>query len=140
MLPGISAEDCLIADLGVDTGVIGYHCLEASYFLLHRRQPDTASALILWQIGVIGQFHYDFVGSPAEGVKILTSELLKFYPPEHPVVVYEAANFPACDPYIRATALKDLPLCKVSRITTLYVPPAKQSIPDPEVARKLGIA
>jgi precorrin-6B methylase 1 len=140
MLPGISAEDCLIADLGVDTGAIGYHCLEASYFLLHGRQPDTASALILWQIGVIGQFHYDFVGSPAEGLKILTTELLKFYPPEHEVVVYEAANFPACDPYIRETALKDLPLCKVSRITTLYVPPARETRPDPEVARKLGLA
>ena len=29
MLPGISAEDCLIADLGVDTAAIGYQCLEA---------------------------------------------------------------------------------------------------------------
>jgi hypothetical protein len=89
---------------------------------------------------VIGQFHYDFVGSPAEGLKMLTTELLKSYPPEHEVVVYEAANFPACDPYIRETALKDLPLCKVSRITTLYVPPARETRPDPEVARKLGLA
>ncbi len=140
MLPGISAEDCLICDLGVDTGAIGYHCFEASYFLLHRRQPDTASALILWQVGVIGQFHHDFVGLPSEGLKILTAELLKFYPPEHEIVVYEAANFPACDPIILQTPLRDLPRCPVSRITTLYVPPARVIARDPEIAKTLGLS
>jgi hypothetical protein len=139
MLPGISAEDCLIADLGIDTGAMGYHCLEATYFLIHRRQPDTASALILWQIGAIGQFHYDFVGHSREGLKILVAVLLKYYPPDHEVVVYEAPNFPVCDPYIKRTPLKDLPLCPVSRVSTLFVPPARRVMADPEMIKKLGI-
>lgn len=139
MLPGISAEDCLIADIGVDTGAIGYECFEATYFLIHRRRPDTACALILWQIGIIGQFQYEFVGLPAEGLKILTVELLKHYPPGHEVVVYEAANFSVCDPYIQKTPLKDLPKCKVSRISTLFIPPARKVAPDPRMLEKLGI-
>ena len=55
MLPGISTEDCLISDLGVDLSQCGYQCHEASNFLVCNKQADTAAALILWQIGVIGQ-------------------------------------------------------------------------------------
>ena len=139
MLPGISAEDCLIADLGVDTAAIGYQCLEASYFLIQRRRPDTASALVLWQIGVIGQFHAEFTGTSADGLALLTEALLTHYPAAHQVTVYEAAIFPVCDPYIRTVALADLPGVPVSRISTLYVPPAVDAVSDPEVMRRLGM-
>jgi uncharacterized protein YabN with tetrapyrrole methylase and pyrophosphatase domain len=140
MLPGISAEDCLFCDLGVDAGAIGYQCFEATYFLLHRRQPDTASALILWQIGVIGQFQHEFVGLPAAGLTILTEELLKSYPPHHEVVVYEAANFPGCEPLIVRTPLRDLARSPVSRISTLYVPPARLVDRDSDIATRLGLS
>lgn len=139
MLPGISAEDCLIADLGVDTGAIGYQCIEASYFLIGRRRPDTASALILWQIGVIGQFHYEFTGNSADGLAVLTETLLEHYPRQHPVTVYEAAIFPVCDPYIRTVALEDLPSVPVSRISTLYVSPATEPVTDAAMMRRLGM-
>jgi len=139
MLPGISAEDCLICDLGVDTGAIGYQCFEATYFLLHRRRPDIASALILWQIGVIGQFHRQFVGLPADGLAILTRELRHSYPAQHEVIVYEAANFPGCDPVVAKMPLQALPRCAVTRISTLYVPPARTVERDPDVARELGL-
>src|SRR5581483_1776435 len=33
MLPGISSEDCLVADLGVDLSQSGYHSYEATNFL-----------------------------------------------------------------------------------------------------------
>ena len=140
MLPGISAEDCLIADLGVDTAAIGYACLEASYFLIQRRRPDTASALILWQIGVIGQFHAEFTGTATDGLAMLTEALLQHYPAQHQVIVYEAAIFPVCDPFIRTVALADLPKVPVSRISTLYVPAAIEPSTDPEMMRRLGMA
>jgi uncharacterized protein YabN with tetrapyrrole methylase and pyrophosphatase domain len=139
MLPGISAEDCLIADLGVDTAAIGYQCLEASYFLIQRRRPDTASALILWQIGVIGQFHAEFTGTSTEGLSILTGVLLEHYPAQHPVTVYEAAIFPVCEPLIRTVALAELPRVPVSRISTLYVPPAIAPASDPHMMQRLGM-
>jgi len=140
MLPGISAEDCLIADLGVDTAAIGHQCFEASYFLIQRRRPDTASALILWQIGVIGQFHSEFTGTSTDGLAMLTAALLEHYPAQHPVTVYEAAIFPVCDPLVRTVALGDLTHVPVSRISTLYVPPAHEPVADPEVMRRLGMA
>jgi len=139
MLPGISAEDCLIADLCIDTAAMGYQCLEASYFLVQRRRPDTASALILWQIGVIGQFHAEFTGTSTDGLAVLTEALLEHYPARHLVTVYEAAIFPVCDPFIRTVALADLPHVPVSRISTLYVPPAIEPMSDPEMLKRLGM-
>jgi uncharacterized protein YabN with tetrapyrrole methylase and pyrophosphatase domain len=53
MLPGISAEDCLFSDLGVDPGSDGCQSYEATSFLLNRRRFDTSSHLMLWQIGAI---------------------------------------------------------------------------------------
>src|SRR5439155_2742798 len=50
ILPGISAEDCLFADLLIDPGTIGCQTFEATDFLIHRRKFDNSSHLILWQI------------------------------------------------------------------------------------------
>src|SRR5262249_45166489 len=55
MLPGISAEDCLFADLGVDPGTAGCQSFEATDFLARHRTFDSYSSLILWQIAVIGE-------------------------------------------------------------------------------------
>jgi uncharacterized protein YabN with tetrapyrrole methylase and pyrophosphatase domain len=54
MLPAISAEDCLYADLGVDPASSGCASYDATDFLLRHRPVDTSSSLILWQICVIG--------------------------------------------------------------------------------------
>src|SRR3990167_3227259 len=40
ILPGISAEDCLFADLMIDPGRFGCQSFEASDFLVHERQWD----------------------------------------------------------------------------------------------------
>lgn len=45
MLPAVSAEDCLFADLAVDPGN-GYQTYEATDFLANNRSIDTAAALI----------------------------------------------------------------------------------------------
>ena len=58
MLPAVSAEDCLFADLGVDPGEFGCQSYEATDFLLRRRQVDPSAALVLWQVAVIGERVY----------------------------------------------------------------------------------
>ena len=58
MLPGISAEDCLFADLAIDPGERGCQSFEATDFLLRRRLFDPTSALVLWQVGGIGVFDF----------------------------------------------------------------------------------
>ena len=54
MLPGVSAEDCLVADLGVDPARNGLQSYEAGDFLRRRPVIEPTTALVLWQIGVVG--------------------------------------------------------------------------------------
>ncbi len=143
MLPGISAEDCLFADLGAaldfDLSTAGYQCFEATLFLLQHRRPDPLCALILWQIGIVGQYQYELAGPNRAGLQLLAAELLRYYPAGHQVICYEAANFPACPPSIQPMPLHRLPAAKITRLTTLLIPPAAAPPRDGEMAKKLGL-
>jgi hypothetical protein len=137
MLPGISTEDCLVADLGLDLSQSGYQCHEASNFLICAKQPDTAAALILWQIGVIGQVKCG-VGRE-DGLHILTERLLTFYPADHEVTIYEAATLPVCDSLMRKIVLAELPNSRVSPISTLFIPPARECPLDSGMLNRLHL-
>ena len=141
MLPGISAEDCLFADLGVDPGNRGCQTYEATDFLVSRRRFDTGSALVLLQIGVIAECGYKLeLGSwnPA-GVRILKDVLLEHYSSDHVVTVYEAACYASCDPSIQEIELSQLTEAKISPVSTLYVPPTERVEPDQDMLGKLGL-
>jgi hypothetical protein len=140
MLPGISAEDCLFADLGLDPAVQGCQSFEASDFLLRSRRFDPTSLLILWQIGGIGvrTFHRTELWS-REGLKILAERLVETYGPEHEAILYEAATLPICAPRREVVRLHNLGDAAVTLITTLCVPPARQAAIDPAMARRLGL-
>ena len=62
ILPGISAEDCLYADLSIDPAVPGCQMFEATDYLVREKAADISSHLILWQIGAIGLADYSFTG------------------------------------------------------------------------------
>jgi uncharacterized protein YabN with tetrapyrrole methylase and pyrophosphatase domain len=124
MLPGISAEDCLFADLGVDPADEGCQSFEASHFLARRPRFDPSSGLILWQIAAVGQ--QSVVPSAAtrrRGVNALARLLARHYPRSHDVIVYEAAQLPVCDPIVVRVPLSRLGSVEVSTLATLYVPP-----------------
>jgi precorrin-6B methylase 1 len=139
MLPAVSAEDCLVADLGLDPARHGCLTFEATDFLVYERPMDPASLLILWQVGVIGNLGYrpDFA-NPHLGV--LCDKLLTVYPPEHEVIVYEASQFAICDPVIHRLPLGELRHAKLSAIATLAVPAAQQRYVNPDIMAALGIA
>jgi hypothetical protein len=103
MLPGISAEDCLFADLGIDPGELGCQSFEATYFLINRRKFDTSSHLILWQIGVIGDISYDPYRDNKLGLHILANYLQKYYDHDYEVYIYQASEFIICIPIIQPT-------------------------------------
>jgi hypothetical protein len=69
MVPGVSAEDWLFADLGVDPADRGCQSFEATDFLLYRRRFDPRSALVLWQVGGTGDrdFRPTAATAPAPG-------------------------------------------------------------------------
>lgn len=140
MLAGVSAEDCLFADLGVDPADHGCQSFEATDFLMRRRRFDPTSHLILWQIGVVGEIGY----RPdrrfhREGLAVLVDYLQQSYPSDHPVTLYEAAQYAICDPIIEVCPLDQLLEMDVTAISTLYVPPKELGVSDPEMLRRLGL-
>ncbi len=137
LCPGVSAEDCLFVDLDVDPAANGCQSFEATDFLLHRRRCDPRSALILWQVGGIGhqivpQGKYDLAG-----LQLLTEELLRLYPEQHELVIYEAAELPLGGPRIDRVSLAGLPAARATTRSTLYVPPLPSGEPDPEMVALL---
>jgi len=125
VLPGISSEACMFADLVIDPSSCGCQSYEATDFLVYEREYDNSSHLILWQVSMIGiKVNYQNQ-SPKNGLKILMKHLLKKYSKQHPVILYEAAQYPSCVPRIEEVALMNLVEAQMSPITTLYIPPNK---------------
>ena len=73
---------------GVEPGAEGCQSFEASNFLISRRRFDPTSALILWQVGLLGEFSVrPKMASRPERLRILTDTLRRHYPARHPVVL-----------------------------------------------------
>ena len=95
MLPGISAEDCLFADLEIDPARQGLRSYEATDFLISGRPVDPTSGLVLWQVGAIGvATFYRRAVWRTEGLAPLVETLLDHYPADHEVILYTAATLP----------------------------------------------
>jgi precorrin-6B methylase 1 len=139
MLPGISAEDCLFADLGIDPARTGCQSFEATDFLIHKRKFDTGCSLILWQIGCIGDLTFSLEPYGTRGLHVLTEYLCQYYDATHPAVVYEAAEYPIFDPTIENVPLAKLPEAQISPISTLYIAPQTKAPLDYEMLDRLGI-
>lgn len=139
MLPGISAEDCLYADLGVDPATSGCQAYEATDFVMHRRKLDPSCSVIIWQIGVVGDWTYRQTGYTNSGLPLLVEKLSEHYRPDHRVFVYEAAVFPGCEPVIRPVLLCQLPSVPLTPASTMYIPPAQAAVPDRNMYLRLGL-
>jgi uncharacterized protein YabN with tetrapyrrole methylase and pyrophosphatase domain len=140
MQPGVSAEDCLFADLEVDPARYGCQSFEATDFVARRRPVDPSAALILWQVGALGvtTFSRRTLWN-SDGVPLLLEALLATYPANHPVTVYEASLYPICPPLIQRIPLSTLPSAKLSTYSTLYVPPASEAPLDHDALVHLGL-
>jgi tetrapyrrole (corrin/porphyrin) methylase-like protein len=137
MEPGISAEDCLYADLGIDPGAYGCQHYETSQFMFYRRRIDPSAWLILWQVGLAGDQSKKRFATGAAYRQVLVDVLARDYPPEHEVVVYRAATLPIQSPRIERLALAKLPQSDLGMTDTLAIPPALPMQPDPEVRARL---
>jgi hypothetical protein len=139
MLPGVSALDCLVADLGIDPGATGLQSYEATDFLIHGRRPDTAAMLVLWQIGVIGELRMSAEPSRANLV-VVAKSLARSYPGGHETIVYEASPYPlVADPFVLRVPLEALPDAEVPLLSTLVVPPARKPRRDRAAMTRLGL-
>ncbi|GHA88148.1 SAM-dependent methyltransferase [Cognatilysobacter bugurensis] len=137
MEPGISAEDCLYADLGIDPGEFGCQHFEATQFLLHRRRVDPSAHLVLWQVAQVGDRSLGRFETGAPYRRLLVERLAKDYPLEHEVIIYEAATLPIDAPRVERRRLDSLPNATLHMHSTLVVPPSQPLEADTDVLAKL---
>lgn len=124
MEPGVSAEDCLVADIGIDPGEFGSQAMETTQFMIYQRRIDPSALLILWQPGLAGDLSLKKFDTTPQRLQILVDKLARDYPPEHEVILYEAATHPMEKTRMDRVKLKDLPHAELKQITTLVIPPA----------------
>ena len=137
MEPGVSAADCLYADLGIDPGKYGCQHFEASQFMFYRRRVDTAGYLILWQIGVAGDQSLARFSTGASHRGILVDVLARDYDLAHEVILYKAVTLPISRPEITRLPLGDIPRAECDMHSTLVIPPASALEPDEETRKRL---
>lgn len=130
MLPGISAEDCLFADLGIDPATYGCQSYEATDFLFSERRIDPSAALVLWQVGVVGNTTFTAGEYDRSLLPLLVTKLCETHPPHHEVVAYEAAVQIGCPPKLMRAPLAHLGSLPLTAASTLFVPPSRQIRPD----------
>jgi hypothetical protein len=140
MLPAVSAEDALFADLGVDPGATGCQSYEATDFLVRRRPVDPTAALVLWQVGALGETIYSTQPQrQQERVEVLVDYLCSFYAGDHRVFLYEASPYPIVESMIRSVSLSELATAGTGPLSTLYVPALAARPRDLEMAERLGL-
>jgi hypothetical protein len=137
MEPGISAEDCLYADLGIDPGRFGCQHFEASQLLFYQRRIDPAGYLVLWQVGLVGDRSLArFQTGPAYR-QVLVDLLGNDYPLDHEVLIYRGATLPIEQPRIRRVILRDLPHVPLTAEETVVLPPAAALRPNLAIQERL---
>ena len=138
MLPGISADACLFADLEIDPAQAGCQSYEATDFLIRPRRFDTSSGLLLWQVGVLGNLNTPTGADDAPGWALLIDKLNQHYQPEHEFIIYEAAKYPGFDPVIQRLPLHQAHQAQLTSISTLYIPPQDSLELDSDIVAQLG--
>ncbi len=126
MEPGISAEDCLYADMGIDPGDYGCQHYEASQVVFYKRRLDPSAYLILWQIALAGDISIAKRLSSKEEREVLVRLLSNDYPLSHRVALYECPTLITDNVRIDWITLGELPEADLTPVTTLVVPPAKK--------------
>ncbi|GAB3338698.1 SAM-dependent methyltransferase [Marilutibacter aestuarii] len=137
MEPGVSAEDCLYADLGIDPGLFGCQHYEASQFMFYRRRIDPSAYLVLWQVGIAGDRTCRRFSTGPAHYRLLAERLQEDYPADHAVIVYEAATLPISTPRMEPVPLSRLADTPLHMHSTLVVPPALELQPDPGMLARL---
>lgn len=138
MEPGISAEDCLYADLGIDPGRFGCQHFEASQLLFYEHRINPAGYLVLWQVALVGDWSLTrFETGPAYR-EILVDRLSQDYTLDHEVIIYHGPTLPIERPQIRRIALCDLPNTTLNSQETIVLPPAMPLKPNTAMRERLA--
>lgn len=92
--PGISAMDCLFAELMLDPCADGLQMYEATDLLLRCYPLIPEVPALIWQIGTVETRLHTLRRSRAERFHRFQSHLLKFYAPDHRMTAVFASSHP----------------------------------------------
>jgi hypothetical protein len=102
---------------------------------MHRRSLNPDSGVVLWQIGSVGN---STTIEDAGKLPLLLDYLEQFYNLDCEVFHYQGSMLPACAPVVERIPLWQLGQgARVTTLSTLYIPPQKPLVADPEMVRKL---
>nr|WP_133136763.1 SAM-dependent methyltransferase [Legionella rowbothamii] len=137
ILPGISVENCLYADLKIDPGQFGCFHVEATELLLYDKSIDPTAHLCIWQPGMIGNRSIPKLNQKIKHLNLLKLKLKKHYPDDHIAIIYEASMYPSVEPRIHPFPLYEIENQTIETLSTLYLPPLPQRKPDLEILNQL---
>lgn len=138
MEPGISAEDCLYADLGIDPGRQGCQHYEASQLLFYATRINPCAHLVLWQVGLVGDRSMRRFSTGPEYRQVLVDVLSQDYPLDHEVIIYRGATLPIERPRVRRVVLRDLSAVAVTAEETVILPPASPLRANRAIRKRLA--
>ncbi len=138
MEAGVSAEDCLYADLGIDPGRVGCQHHEATQFVVNQRLIDPSAYLVLWQAAMVGDRSLRRYATGAAWRALLVERLLRDYPADHALTIYEAATLAVVPPRIEQVRLDRLVDAELRLQSTLVIPPSRPVRPDPVMLARLA--
>jgi len=139
MLPGVSAADCLFADLGVDPGHHGILQYEATDILVRDRPLVVEVHVLIWQIGCVGESGFTRSGFKNENLPVLMKRLVAVYGEEHEATHYVAASYPFTQPLIQTFKLGNMLDHNFTGISTLYIPPLFWKAANEEMLQSFAI-
>lgn len=122
MYPGISAEDCLFADLDIDPG-LGCQTYEATWFWKNRIKPDRRVLLIIWQVPVAGQMEWEPGKPHPDAIAYIRDAILESHGDDTEAFIYTASRIPLGKPEIQTIKVRDLAAAKMNPISTMCVLP-----------------
>jgi len=121
VLPAISAEACLYADLHINPLEHGLYSLEASTLLNKQKLIDTSTNLLIWQVSHINQTgHYKKPN--IIGIQSLQSYLMNYYPESKQCIIYEASLYSHFLPAIQSLPLNNIEKAVYSPLSSLFIP------------------
>lgn len=126
MEPGISAEDCLYADLAIDPGRFGCQHYETTQYMVHNKNIEPSAYLVLWQIGIAGDQELTEFETTEEKLGLLKKKLNAIYPEDHEVILYESSTLLLKESRIEKIQLQQLANVETSLETTLVIPPLRK--------------
>ncbi|KAG6333292.1 hypothetical protein ID866_5800 [Astraeus odoratus] len=158
MLPGISAEDYLFADLKFDPALPGCMTQEATAVVVQKKKLDPSVHNIIWQVGGVGvhDMVFDVRTSRLAFVSLdrLASQNAQFhhlvdlleedFGPEHKIIHYIGSVLPQSatimDEFTIADLRKEEVVKQFNPISTFYVPPRDSTPLDQTAVQTLNLS